>query len=193
MSVRDDFERFKASAEAANAEVYRCAEASEALALVAKLLRSAGVCDTPGCYALWARCELLGESERSALRPRVPGLRFDVDRSTAELARVGVSQMDYAIADTGTLVQDATAAEQRLVSTLPDVHIALCYTDGLVADLPSLLERGLGRDAQPVLGATGDGAGAPSPRHPAGSYWAMITGPSQIGRASCRERVSTIV
>jgi L-lactate dehydrogenase complex protein LldG len=169
VSERGLFEIFKASAEAANAEVHRCAGADEAVELVVELLRSAGVCDTPGAYALWAPCELLGERARSALGPRVPGLRFDVDRSTAELARVGMSQMDYAVADTGTLVQDATAPEQRLVSTLPDVHIALCRTSALVADLPTLLERGL-VTSEP-------------------SYCAMITGPS---RTADIERVLTI-
>jgi L-lactate dehydrogenase complex protein LldG len=169
VSVRTDFATFKAGAEAANAEIHRCAGVSEALELVAELLRSAGVCDAPGCYALWAPCELCGERERAALGRRVPGLRFDVDRGTAELARVGVSQMDYAIADTGTLVQDATAPEQRLVSTLPDIHIALCRTSALVADLPTLLARGL-VTSEP-------------------SYYAMITGPS---RTADIERVLTI-
>jgi L-lactate dehydrogenase complex protein LldG len=169
VSVRTDFATFKASAEAASAEIHRCADTSEALELVAKLLRSVGVCDTPGCYALWAPCKLCGERERTELGRRVPGLRFDVSRSTAELARVGVSQMDYAIADTGTLVQDATASEQRLVSTLPDIHIALCRMSALVADLPTLLARGLVTDDP--------------------SYWAFITGPS---RTADIERVLTI-
>ena len=72
------------------------------------------------------------------------------------------------MADTGTLVQDATAADKRLVSTLPFIHVALIATSGLRADMPAWLA-----DVQP------DAIG----------YLAMITGPS---RTADIERVLTI-
>ena len=69
----------------------------------------------------------------------VPGLRFDVTRELAADAKVGISQMDWALANTGTLVQSADAVDKRLVSTLPLLHIALVSTAALLPDLPSVL------------------------------------------------------
>jgi L-lactate dehydrogenase complex protein LldG len=54
---------------------------------------------------------------------------------------VGISQLDWAIANTGTLVQDAACVDQRLVSTLPLIHIALIRSDRLLPDLPSVLAK----------------------------------------------------
>jgi len=73
--------------------------------------------------------------------PAVPGLSFDVNREASAEAKVGISQLDWAIANTGTLVQDAARVDQRLVSTLPLIHIALIRSDRLVPDLPSALTK----------------------------------------------------
>ena len=70
----------------------------------------------------------------------VPGLRFDVTRELAAEAKIGISQMDWALANTGTLVQNADAVDKRLVSTLPLLHIALVSTAALLPDLPAVFE-----------------------------------------------------
>jgi L-lactate dehydrogenase complex protein LldG len=84
------------------------------------------------------------------------------------MSHVGISQMDWAIANTGTLAQDSTPFEQRLASSLSFIHIALVATDGLLADMPSLLTKINPKES---------------------SYIAMITGPS---RTADIERVLTI-
>jgi L-lactate dehydrogenase complex protein LldG len=99
---------------------------------------------------------------------QLPAAIFDVTREAAAAAKVGISEMEWAIADTGTLVQDAAAAERRLVSTLPEIHIAMVATDSIQPDLPSVLAR-------------------INPRQTA--YLSMITGPS---RTADIERVLTI-
>ena len=86
----------------------------------------------------------------------------------AAAAKVGISQVDWALADTGTLVQNATAIDQRLVSTLPTIHVALIEASGLRPDMDAWLA-----DVRP------DQA----------NYIAMITGPS---RTADIERVLTI-
>jgi L-lactate dehydrogenase complex protein LldG len=91
-----------------------------------------------------------------------------VTRERAAAAKIGISQVDWALADTGTLVQDATAIDKRLVSTLPFIHVALIATSGLRADMPAWLE-----DVRPEQA----------------NYIAMITGPS---RTADIERVLTI-
>ena len=76
--------------------------------------------------------------------------------------------MDWALADTGTVVQIADTVDQRLVSTLPALHIALVSTASILPNLPALLSR-------------------VDPRKT--GYLAFITGPS---RTADIERVLTI-
>jgi L-lactate dehydrogenase complex protein LldG len=159
---------FQARAEAVSAQVHRFAARPQALDFVVDVLGKEGVEDVPGHHAVWANGRLLDGIDRAALAARRPGIRFDVTREAAAGARVGVSEMDFAIAATGTLVQVATAVEQRLVSTLPLVHVAIAPARRIVPDLATLL-----RQVRP--GEVG--------------YLAFITGPS---RTADIERVLTI-
>jgi L-lactate dehydrogenase complex protein LldG len=161
------YEQFKARAEAVSAEVYRTATKSEALEFVIRFLQKEGVADASNTYALWAACPFLNGVDLQKLR-EIPGLRFEVTRESAANARFGISQMQWAMADTGTLADDSSAIEQRLVSSLPFIHIALVPTSGIVADMPAMLTRIHPRES---------------------SYIAMITGPS---RTADIERVLTI-
>lgn len=142
------FHAFKERAEAVSAEVYRYRTRGEAQQFITELVAREGgaaVC-----------C--------SSLIPA--GLK--VTRESAAAARIGIGDMDCAIADTGTLVQDATAVERRLVSTLPEVHIAIVPADSLVPDLGAALSRFNPRQIP---------------------FLSMITGPS---RTADIERVLTI-
>jgi L-lactate dehydrogenase complex protein LldG len=161
------YEQFKARAEGVSAEVYRFATKALALDFIVGFLQREGVADKPQYHALWADCPFLDGIDRRVLK-ETAGLKFDVTRDLAANARFGISQMQWALEDTGSLVQDSTAIEQRLVSSLPTIHIALVPTSGLLPDLPTLLTR----------------------IHPKEStYIAMITGPS---RTADIERVLTI-
>jgi len=161
------YQQFKIRAEGVSAEVYRFATKREALAHVIDFLRAEGLADTPGSEAAWAECSFLDGIDRDSLRTSA-GLKFEVSRELAARARFGISQMEWALADTGSLAQNSTAIEQRLVSSLPGIHIALVPTSGILPDMPSLLAL----------------------IHPAECrYLAMITGPS---RTADIERVLTI-
>jgi L-lactate dehydrogenase complex protein LldG len=161
------YEQFKARAEAVSAEVCRFVTGDAAVAWLVEFLHVEGVADTPQPAALWADCPFLKGVDLKQLK-RIAGLKFDVTRESAAAAKIGISQMEWALADTGTLVQDSSAIEQRLVSSLPMIHIALVPTNGLLPDMPTLLSR----------------------LHPSeSSYIAMITGPS---RTADIERVLTI-
>ena len=161
------YEQFKTRAEGVSAEVHRFSTRGEALVFVTGFLREQETADAPGSRALWAECPFLDGLDRSPMTP-LDGLGFRVTRELAAQARIGISQLRWALADTGSLVQDATAVEQRLVSTLPDIHIALVPTGGIITDMPALLER---------------------LRPEQSSYIAFITGPS---RTADIERVLTI-
>jgi L-lactate dehydrogenase complex protein LldG len=167
-AIASCFSTFKSRAEAVSAEVHRFLTQADALAFVLEFLRSEGVLDAPNCRAVWADCPFLEGLNKEALRVSVPGLVFDVTREGCAEAKIGISQVDWGKADTGTLVQDATAVEKRLVSTLPLIHIALIATSKILPDLPSLLT-------------------AIDPRQ--AGYISFITGPS---RTADIERVLTI-
>ncbi len=162
------FETFKIKAEAVSAEVHRFATRAEVLAFIVAFLKQEGVADMPPSYALWADSPFLKGLDQGQLASKVPGLKFKVTRELAANSKIGISQMDWALANTGTIVQDSTAVEQRLVSTLPVIHLALLATDRVLADLPTLLTK-------------------VNPRESA--YLALITGPS---RTADIERVLTI-
>jgi len=153
------FDTFKARAEAVSAEVHHLGTKAEAICFVLQFLSR-----EPGsrASAIWANGPFLD------CPSQIPGLTCEVTRDTAASAQVGISQIEWAIADTGTLVQNATAVEQRLASTLPATHIALVPTAGLQPDMASVLAR---------LGPHNS------------SYISMITGPS---RTADIERVLTI-
>lgn len=161
------FEQFKTRAEGVSAEVHRFATAAEALDFLVGFSRAEGIADQPGRYGVFADCPFLHGIDRQSLQ-EIAGLWLDVTRERAAGAMIGISQMDWALADTGTLVQDATAVDKRLVSTLPIIHVALIATTGLRPDMASWLG-----EARPET--TG--------------YLSMITGPS---RTADIERVLTI-
>jgi len=161
------YQLFKAKAEGVSAEVFRFAMCEEALDFIIRFLQKEGVADEPYASAVWADSPFLKRIDRGALE-KIAGLKFAVTRESAAAARFGISQMEWGLADTGTLVQNSTAIAQRLVSSLTSIHIALVPTDGILPDMPTLLSR-----VRPEVCA----------------YIAMITGPS---RTADIERVLTI-
>jgi len=111
-------------------------------------IRRATLWSTPGL----ARWDLAG---------RLRALGVEIVASDAghdELAGcdLGVTEVDGALAETGTLLLRANALQPRLVSLLPRVHLALIERDKLRADL---------RQAFAGL--------------PGGAYAVMVTGPSR--------------
>jgi L-lactate dehydrogenase complex protein LldG len=162
------FEIFKTRAEAVSAEVHRFGTRMEAVDFIRGFLRAENVVDERQSRAVWAAGSLLEGMDRGRLAEEIPGLTFQVTRDAAEGSRVGISEIEWAIANTGTLVTDAAPAERRLASALPIVHIAVVPTGGIQPDMPAVLAR----------------------IHPGQSgYISMITGPS---RTADIERVLTI-
>lgn len=162
------YDKFKAKLEAVSGECYRVRTAQEAGELVSKVLRQKGVQDAAllegsisrqGNFALQ-----LGEAGIAVKSDRFREVTPDV--------QAGISQVNYAIAELGTLVQaDADASvDQRLCSTLVPIHVALVATSKL---LPTLM------DTMAILYRL--------PQIP--GFVGFITGPS---RTSDIERVLTI-
>ncbi len=163
------FDLFRARAEAAGTEVHRVPSSSAAVDLALEVLERERVAESPGARAVWCDGPILeGVLDRGALSRRVPGLSFEVTRERAAESRVGLSEMEWALAATGTVAQDASEPAVRLASMLPETHVAFVRTAAIVPDLRFLLQRVDPRRAR---------------------YLAFITGPS---RTADIERVLTI-
>ena len=82
-------------------------------------------------------------------------------------ADLGLSGVDYVIAETGTLVLMARAGQMRGVSLLPPVHVAVARTSQVIATLADylLLTQAVGADLQQYLT----------------SCVSFVTGPSRTG------------
>jgi L-lactate utilization protein LutC len=95
-------------------------------------------------------------------------------RDSLFAAQIGISGVDYLVAETGTVVLRARPAEPRSLSLLPPVHIAVADQSQILPDLFDLFQ---------VLEA-GKGAAPPSPALP--SCLSLITGPSKTGDIELR-------
>lgn len=156
------FATFKTRAEAVSAEVHRVDTRAEALEFLSDFLRSEGE------RSVWVAGSLLDGVDRERFTSEIPGLTFDVTQEAAEAAKVGITQVEGAIANTGTLITDAAPVERRLASTLPLIHVAVVATDTIEPDMAAAFRR----------------------VHPQRSgYVSLITGPS---RTADIERVLTI-
>ncbi|OGV83573.1 MAG: hypothetical protein A3K19_09745 [Lentisphaerae bacterium RIFOXYB12_FULL_65_16] len=162
------FDLFKTRAQAVSAEVHRLPTRNGTVDFVLNLLASEKVADAAGFGAVWANGSFLTGVDTETLARKVPGLSFAVTRERAKEARIGITQMDWGLANTGSLVADQTAVEQRLASSLPWIHIALLPSNRILADIPALMQK-LSPDKA--------------------AYIAFITGPS---RTADIERVLTI-
>ena len=130
------FSTFKTRAEAVSAEVHHCSTKVEALSFILAFLREQTAAAAHPARAVWAAGSLLAGVDRRVILERSPGLTFDVTRETAEAAWViGISEVECAISETGTLVTDAGPVERRLVSSLPVIHLAIAATDSIQFDM----------------------------------------------------------
>jgi L-lactate dehydrogenase complex protein LldG len=80
--------------------------------------------------------ELLARHGIADLRHQQLAALPEPERRTAMLAAdIGISSADYAIAETGTLAVFARAGQERVISLVPPVHIAVLAADQVLPDL----------------------------------------------------------
>jgi L-lactate dehydrogenase complex protein LldG len=126
-------QNFRRELEQVAGEVVLARSAEEACAVLAAELRGARQ------IVSWARAELSGacgldltalwhELGERCCEPHAADFR-----AAALRADVGVTGVDYAVADTGTLVLSAAVGRPRTVSLLPRLHVALVRERQLVA------------------------------------------------------------
>lgn len=127
-------ERFRVSLTAAHGEVHRAGTLGEALNLLGHVLSELGAqrvvvnaeppLDSVELAGRWPQVEW-----------RVAGQQGDDLRAFCAAADAGVTGVDAALAETGTIVVSSGPGKSRLVPLLPPVHIALAPTSSLTTDL----------------------------------------------------------
>ena len=127
-------ERFAASLTAGHGEVHRAASLDEALDLLGHVL--AGL----DARQVAANTEPpLDDVDLAGRWPhidwRMAGQGGDDLRAFCAAADAGISGVDAALAETGTVVVSSGPGKSRLVPLLPPVHIALAPTSRLTTDL----------------------------------------------------------
>lgn len=134
--------RFEAEAERVNCTTSRAASREEArdqvLEMAARHRVRRAVCwQHPVLEALGLASALASRGislEASQAAARSPEAREGWLR-TLSVADLGISGVNVAVAETGTLVLHAGPGQGRLVTCLPPVHLAVMALDALVADL----------------------------------------------------------
>lgn len=136
------FESFKARAETSgNTEVKRFATTKEALGFIEAFLAQEEIKDEVGSYAVWAESPILKMVDTNAMAQKFPGLNFNVTRELSKGAKIGITQLDWGLAETGSMAQDSTNVEQRLASALSWIHVAILPTTKIIADIPALMTK----------------------------------------------------
>ncbi len=138
MVLEQHFEQFKAKAEALSTEVHRTKNPAEAIAFIRKFIENFTKEQGKEVRTVWADTPMLAEVMTEA--KDVPNIYYgnDIPANAAD-SLIGVSQADFAVAESGSLALDATDVLGRLVSTLTFVHIALVPTNKLVGTIAETL------------------------------------------------------
>ena len=137
-------ETFAGQAEAAGMHVHRVSDLAEARAAVAELIRQAGA----KAVLTWptAPIDELGLDEvlsddGIAVERWDASLPAEERKANAFAMDCGVTGVDYAVAETGSLVVCSSPERGRSVSLLGNVHIALVHEEQIVPDLYDLFPR----------------------------------------------------
>lgn len=132
------FEEFSMRATAVSAEVYRVKSIADVPIVISELARTTNakkVVMTDNPYTKAAGLVNLFETLNIETYTDAPGIRAHCD--TAEL---GISAVEFGIAETGSVCQDAYAIEDRMVSTLPPVHIAFLNSNYILPSIESAVD-----------------------------------------------------
>jgi L-lactate dehydrogenase complex protein LldG len=132
--IADRIRRFTDALEGLGGRVYRAGEAAAVANIISGITGGRSAVVSSDALVLECRIPALGGVEG-------PYQDRDLIRAAASRAAYGITGAGYALAETGTLVMFAGAAESRLISLLPPAHIAIVRTANLLANLDELLTK----------------------------------------------------
>ena len=132
------FPEFEERAKAVSAEVFRVATLAEAREALLKLVEAAGV-----KKAVVVESPLqIAAGVTEALRSR----RIEVYTEPTEIAEhaptadIGISGVEFGVAETGSVFQEGYAIATRLVTILPPLHVVFLPSANIVPDIPEAFE-----------------------------------------------------
>ena len=162
-------EALAGAAERAGWKVCRAATPEDALDYIATLAERGQVKKVVrSSHDVFSRLDVEGTLQRAGAevveQSAAKGVAMDASREEAAIAELGVTGVDYAIADLGSCVIQPREGISRTTSLLPPVHVAIVEPAQIVGDLSDFMAL-WAADAQ----RTGD----------PGSYMNIITGPSR--------------
>ncbi|HKQ32329.1 MAG TPA: lactate utilization protein, partial [Thermodesulfobacteriota bacterium] len=117
-----------------NTEVYKAGDENEIRECVTEIVRRKGI----ESFAAWESDYLSSLGLIGLLESE--GLTHITSSDKNEIARagMGITEVDYAIADTGTLVLLTDESKPRGVSLLPPVHLAIVKEADIVSNINEL-------------------------------------------------------
>jgi len=132
LTMEERITAFTAALQALAGKVHRARDAADARNYVNRLVEGKSAIASNSPYL--TECGIRGlAGVQSGFTDR------DQLRALCASEPFGITSADYALADTGTLVMIASPSEQRLVSLLPPVHIAVVPCSRLLGSLEELL------------------------------------------------------
>lgn len=126
MTSENRIEPFSRAASAIGAEVFRAKSLSDAAHYIAE--RITGDLLVPS-FPSGTRFKL-----KSVLKKAGISVVSELNRKTAAAAQAGITGVNFAMADTGTLALESTVEEIRLATTLPEIQFALLDPRKILAD-----------------------------------------------------------
>jgi L-lactate dehydrogenase complex protein LldG len=132
---KGSFEDFKRRAEAVSAEVYftNLKDAKNTLQEVFKRENAKNI--------IAFKSDLIDNLEIDKISKDMNiNLFFEGGKKEANIADIGISEMECALAETGSVIEWSYPVWKRLVSAMPNVHIALVRSNRIVKDYESMFE-----------------------------------------------------
>jgi L-lactate dehydrogenase complex protein LldG len=153
-------ERFRAEFERIAGVFHRVRRLDEVPAVLARIAAERGVREAIGWDAAALGWDLRGALEPHGITVRLAppgGAEADRARHRDEVARapLGVTGVDWALAETGTLILTSGPGRPRSTSLLPDTHVAVFGPSALLETLEQVGMMLEARQADPVLAGSG--------------------------------------
>jgi L-lactate dehydrogenase complex protein LldG len=132
------FSEFEKRAKAAATEVYRVKTSQDAADVILTIAKEVGARKAVSVASPLLEEQLLANTLKSA------GIELFTDQASiaahASAADIGISGMEFGVAESGSILQDAWSIESRLVSSLPPIHIALIDSSLIVPGITEAFE-----------------------------------------------------
>ncbi|MFL6210095.1 MAG: lactate utilization protein C [Pyrinomonadaceae bacterium] len=136
--------RFTGEATAVGAQVHRASSAEEAVALVARICQAARVREValsgaPLLTEMDVRAQLAARGLPAFRVTETDAAERDKLITRLECCGAGVTAVDYALAETGTVALSSDEEGALLVSLLPAIHIALLRPQQIIGSIADVI------------------------------------------------------